>query len=206
MLHFTFKNVVYLMHFSLWRTLESTLPPLIVTWKIYNHSFYVFLYQVMCMQECIVVQQVSKCKLRSPLILTSHRGINVDHVINVDQRSKPRKKCKYSIQYLHLFCGFEYWSILIPWFTLIPRWGILIFSTNFILNFLTITWVSLLDYFMYIYTYLYIYIYTYIYIHLCINIYTYIYIYLYKHIHINMYTYTYIYINIHIYVYFYTYI
>jgi hypothetical protein len=30
-----------------------------------------------------------------------HRGINVD------QHSKPRNKRKYSILYLHLFCGFE---------------------------------------------------------------------------------------------------
>jgi hypothetical protein len=36
-----------------------------------------------------------------------HRGINVDHGINVDQFLKPRKKCKYSVLYLHLFRGFE---------------------------------------------------------------------------------------------------
>jgi hypothetical protein len=44
--------------------------------------------------------------------LISHRGINVD------QQSKPRNKCKYSILYLHLFRGFEYRSTLIPWSTL----------------------------------------------------------------------------------------
>jgi hypothetical protein len=37
----------------------------------------------------------------------SHRGINVDHGINVDQHLKPRYKCKYCILYLHLFRGFE---------------------------------------------------------------------------------------------------
>jgi len=37
-----------------------------------------------------------------------HRGINVD------QHSKPRNKCKYSILYLHFFRGFECWSTSIP--------------------------------------------------------------------------------------------
>jgi hypothetical protein len=37
----------------------------------------------------------------------SHRGINVDNGINVDQHSKPCNKCKYGILYLRLFRGFE---------------------------------------------------------------------------------------------------
>jgi hypothetical protein len=41
------------------------------------------------------------------LILYISPGINVDHGINADQHSKPRNKCKYSIQYLHLLRGFE---------------------------------------------------------------------------------------------------
>jgi hypothetical protein len=39
--------------------------------------------------------------------IKSHRGINVDHGINVDQHSRPRNMCKYYILYLHLFRGFE---------------------------------------------------------------------------------------------------
>jgi hypothetical protein len=35
------------------------------------------------------------------------RRINVDHGINVDQHSKPRNMCRYSILHLHLFGGFE---------------------------------------------------------------------------------------------------
>jgi hypothetical protein len=46
----------------------------------------------------------------------SHRGINVDHGINVHQYSKPRNKCKYSILYLYFFYVFDCWS------TLVPRW------------------------------------------------------------------------------------
>jgi hypothetical protein len=56
-----------------------------------------------------------KCK-------NSHRGIDVDHGINLDQHSKLRNECKCSILYLNLFRGFEYWSTLITWSTLIPRW------------------------------------------------------------------------------------
>jgi hypothetical protein len=37
--------------------------------------------------------------------IISHRGINADYGINVDQHSKPRNKC--TILYLHLFRGFE---------------------------------------------------------------------------------------------------
>jgi hypothetical protein len=44
--------------------------------------------------------------------------------INVDQHSKPRKWCKYSILYLRLFRGFECWSTLIPWSALISRWDV----------------------------------------------------------------------------------
>jgi hypothetical protein len=36
----------------------------------------------------------------------THRGIHEDHGININQHSKPRNKCEYSIQYFHLFCGF----------------------------------------------------------------------------------------------------
>jgi hypothetical protein len=40
--------------------------------------------------------------------ILSHRRINVDHGINVDQHSKPRNKSKYSILLrLHLFRVFE---------------------------------------------------------------------------------------------------
>jgi hypothetical protein len=59
--------------------------------------------------------------------LESHRGIDVDHGINVDRHSKPQNKCKCSIVilhlhsfrgfecilYLHLFRGFECLSTLI---------------------------------------------------------------------------------------------
>jgi hypothetical protein len=41
------------------------------------------------------------------IYLYIYRGINTDHGINVDQRSKPRNNCKYSILYLHLFGTFE---------------------------------------------------------------------------------------------------
>jgi hypothetical protein len=34
-------------------------------------------------------------------------GMNVNHGINVDQQSKLLKKCKYNIQYLHLFTMFD---------------------------------------------------------------------------------------------------
>jgi hypothetical protein len=37
----------------------------------------------------------------------SQRGINVDHGTNVDQHSRSRNKCKYSILHLRLFRGFE---------------------------------------------------------------------------------------------------
>jgi hypothetical protein len=37
-------------------------------------------------------------------LYSSHRGIDVDHGINVEQHSKPRSKC---ILFLHLFRGFE---------------------------------------------------------------------------------------------------
>jgi len=33
----------------------------------------------------------------------SHRGINVDYGINIDQHPKPRNTYKYSIMYLHMF-------------------------------------------------------------------------------------------------------
>jgi hypothetical protein len=39
--------------------------------------------------------------------LLSHRGINADHGINVDQHTKQRNMCKYSILYLHFFRDFE---------------------------------------------------------------------------------------------------
>jgi hypothetical protein len=76
----------------------------------------------------------------------SHRGINIDHEINVDQHSKSRNKCKYSIQYLHLFRSIECWSTLIP-----PIWKITEKSH----------WFSLycLHHRSYIYIYKYIYIY-----------------------------------------------
>jgi hypothetical protein len=53
-----------------------------------------------------------------------NKCIHVYHGINVDQHSKPRNKCKYSVLYLHLFRGFECWS------TLIPRWDLYINLTN----------------------------------------------------------------------------
>ncbi len=52
---------------------------------------------------CLIL--ISQLKLQQYGI--PHRGINVDHGINVDQHSKPRNKCKYSILYLQLFRGFE---------------------------------------------------------------------------------------------------
>jgi hypothetical protein len=38
----------------------------------------------------------------------SHREINIDHGINVDQHSNPRNNCKYCILYLQFFRDFDY--------------------------------------------------------------------------------------------------
>jgi hypothetical protein len=45
----------------------------------FQHSYHIF-----CIDEF-------------PIYIKSHRGINVDHRIDVDQHSKPRNKCKHSI-------------------------------------------------------------------------------------------------------------
>jgi hypothetical protein len=41
---------------------------------------------------------------KNPLDIYSNIEINVDHGINVDQHSKSRNKCKYSILYLGFEC------------------------------------------------------------------------------------------------------
>jgi hypothetical protein len=54
-----------------------------------------------------VMDEVKKVIICIYSCVYSHRGINEDHVINVDQHSTLRNKCKYSILYLHLFRGFK---------------------------------------------------------------------------------------------------
>jgi hypothetical protein len=92
----------------------------------------------------------------------SHRGINVD------QHSKSRKEGKYSILYLHLFHGFECWSTLIPWSTLILLWDISVYVTSIYM------WKFILNICMNIHLWILSYICMYIYMHICIYIYNYI--------------------------------
>jgi hypothetical protein len=111
-----------------------------------NIYIYIYIYIIMYIYLCIYInmyvyihkywkyclwrgQTLFSFYIDTNYMLNSHKRINVDHGINVDQNSKPRNKCKYSILYLHLFRGFECWS------PLIPRWEI-----NFILLYLTYIW------------------------------------------------------------------
>jgi hypothetical protein len=98
---------------------------------------------------------------------------------------KTTKKRKYSIC-LHLFLGFECWSILIPWSTLIPRWDIILPG---------------LALHMYKHIFIYVHIHIYIYAYIYIQMYTYIHIYtyIYMYIHIDIYAYICIYIYVYIY-------
>jgi hypothetical protein len=57
-------------------------------------------------ESVIIAGRISKQATKTYCYSSPHRGINADHGINVDQHSKPRNKCKDSIQYLHLFRDF----------------------------------------------------------------------------------------------------
>jgi hypothetical protein len=82
---------------------------------------------VCLLYECVLMHiHMNREKLAFNWTMKSHRGIYVDHEINVDQQIQPRKKCKYSILYLHLFRGFESWS------TLTPRWNMAIAYTHYL--------------------------------------------------------------------------
>jgi hypothetical protein len=120
-----------------------------------------------------------------------HRGMNVEHWVNVDQHSKPRNKCKYSILYFQLFRSFECWS------TLIPRWDIITLR-KMVLN--ICTYISIL---INIYICIYTHIYTYIYKHIYICIYLHMYIFAYVNIFISIYIHICIYIYLCIYIYIY---
>jgi hypothetical protein len=130
---------------------------------------------------------------------------NSSRGINVDQHSKPRNKCKYSILYLHLFRGFECWSISNQFLGEIWKKFI---SRKMYQKYLYRRSLSLYIYmniyvYIYIYRYIYLYIYIYIYIYVCIDIYIpiYIYIHIHTYVYIYVYTYTYMYMNIYMYLY-----
>jgi hypothetical protein len=91
---------------------------------VWRHPYICPLFIYLYSDFCLIRYLNNRCYQLThtpPRNNVDHR-IKADDGINVDRHSKPCNKCKYYIQYLSLFRGFECWFRSFPWSTLIPRW------------------------------------------------------------------------------------